>query len=78
MRILMHLTLAMLLWLCWMSFRQRPSFYFFLGSLILMVISLLITVGVEVPIDNQIKTSTTNTLHAHWTDLPLQWDQLTL
>ena len=31
-----------------------------------MVITLIITVGVEVPIDNQIKTWTTETLPADW------------
>jgi uncharacterized membrane protein len=75
MRILMPLTLVMLLWLSWTSFRKRPSFYFFLGSLILMVISLLITVGVEVPIDNQIKTWTTETLPDNWTELRLRWNK---
>ena len=40
MRILMPLTLVMLLWLSWTSRQQRPIFYFFLGSLILMVITL--------------------------------------
>jgi len=75
MRILMPLTLVMLLWLSWTSRRQRPISYFFLGSLVLMVITLIITVGVEVPIDNQIKTWTTETLPADWMDLRLRWNQ---
>jgi uncharacterized membrane protein len=75
MRILMPLTLLMLLWLSLTSRQQRPIFYFFLGSFILMVISLIITVGVEVPIDNQIKTWTTETLPADWMDLRLRWNQ---
>ena len=75
MRILMPLTLVALFWLSWTSRQQRPFFYFFLGSLILMVISLIITVGVEVPIDNQIKTWTTETLPADWMYLRLRWSQ---
>ena len=75
MRILMPLTLLMLLWLTWRSRKFRPVFYFFLGSFIMMVVSLIITVGVEVPIDNQIKTWTTETLPATWMDLRLRWDR---
>ena len=75
MRILMPLTLLILLWLSWTSRRQRPSLYFFSGSLIFMVVSLIITVGVEVPIDNQIKTWTTETLPADWMDLRSRWNQ---
>jgi uncharacterized membrane protein len=75
MRILMPLTLVALLWLSWTSRQQRPTFYFFLGSLTLMVITLIITVGVEVPIDNQIKTWTTETLPADWMDLRSRWNQ---
>jgi uncharacterized membrane protein len=75
MRILMPATLVMLLWLCIATARVRPSFYFFVGALILMVITLLITVGVEVPIDNQIKTWTPETLPANWAELRSTWNQ---
>jgi uncharacterized membrane protein len=75
MSILMPATLVMLLWLCFASSRIRPSFYFFLGALILMVITLIITVGVEVPIDNQIKEWTPDTLPENWTDLRSTWDR---
>jgi uncharacterized membrane protein len=75
MRILMPATLIILLWLCFATSRIRPSFYFFLVTLILMVITLIITVGVEVPIDNQIKVWTPDTLPPNWTDLRATWDQ---
>jgi uncharacterized membrane protein len=75
MRILMPATLVILLWLCIVTARLRPSFYFFIGTLALMVITLLITVGVEVPIDNQIKTWTPETLPDNWAELRSKWDQ---
>lgn len=75
MRILMPVTLIVLGWLCLSTIRLRPSFYFFLTALILMVITLIITVGIEVPIDNQIKTWTPETLPSNWTDLRSTWDR---
>jgi uncharacterized membrane protein len=75
MQILMPATLVILLWLCIVTVRLRPSFYFFVGTLVLMVTTLLITVGVEVPIDNQIKTWTPETLPGNWEELRLTWNQ---
>lgn len=75
MRILMPATLIVLFWLCAETRHLRPSFYFFVAALILMVITLIITVGVEVPIDNQIKTWTPETLPSNWTDLRARWDR---
>jgi hypothetical protein len=40
-----------------------------------MVITLIITVGVEVPIDNLIKTWTPETIPSNWTDLRATWDR---
>lgn len=75
MRILMPATLLLLLWLCIANRRVRPSFYFFIGALLLMVITLIITVGVEVPIDNQIKTWTPERLPSNWADIRARWDR---
>ena len=75
MRILMPATLGVLLWLCLDTYRLRPSFLFFSGAFILMVVTLIITVGVEVPIDNLIKTWTPETIPANWTDLRATWDR---
>ncbi len=74
MRILMPFTLLSLLWLCLITAKIRPSFYFFAGSFLLMVITLLITVVVEVPIDNQIKTWTASTVPDNWTALRTTWN----
>lgn len=73
MRILMPVTLLSLLWLCLIKVKQRPSIYFFAGAFLLMVITLLITVMVEVPIDNQIKTWTPGTVPDNWTALREKW-----
>lgn len=75
MRILMPATILVLAWLCFATFRSRPPFYFFLGALIFMVITLVITVGVEVPIDDQIATWTVETIPGNWTDLRKTWEQ---
>ena len=74
MRILMPATLFTLLWLCLISVKLRPSFYFFVGAFTLMLLTLMITVLVEVPIDNQIKTWTANTVPGNWTELRARWD----
>ena len=73
MRTLMPVTLLSLAWLCLITVKVRPSFYFFAGSFLLMVITLLITVMVEVPIDNQIKTWTVHTVPDNWTALREKW-----
>jgi hypothetical protein len=74
MRILMPGTLFTLLWLCVVARKDRPSIYFFAIAFTLMVIALIITVAVEVPIDNQIKTWTAETLPQNWTALRARWN----
>jgi len=74
MRILMPLTLATLLCLCLITVKQRPAFYFFVTSFLLMIVTLVITVAIEVPIDNQINTWTVETLPGNWTQLRARWD----
>ena len=76
MRILMPATLLFLLWSMWIAFKKsRPVFYFFTTSFLLMVVTLIITVGVEVPIDNQIKTWTVETIPENWKSLRQTWDE---
>jgi uncharacterized membrane protein len=54
MRIIMPATLIVMLLALWQSFRvDRPAFYLYAVSFLLMIITLIITVSVEVPIDNQ-------------------------
>lgn len=75
MRILMPLTLVMMLLVVWYSRgADRRAFYFYISSFVLMVITLIITVGVEVPIDNQIKTWTEATVPENWESLRERWD----
>jgi uncharacterized membrane protein len=75
MRILMPATLLSLLYLCIVTKKVRPAFYFIFTSFVFMVVTLVITVAVEVPIDNQIKTWTTETLPENWTALRARWSQ---
>jgi uncharacterized membrane protein len=75
MRILMPGTLATLLWLCIIARRDRPSFYFLATAFVFTMIALIITVAVEVPIDNQIKTWTPENLPENWPALRTRWSQ---
>ncbi|MCD2421727.1 DUF1772 domain-containing protein [Niabella pedocola] len=75
MRILMPATLLVQLLLGVSSRKQKPAIYFFAASFIFMIISLLITLIVEVPIDNQIKTWTPTTIPDNWTALRTTWKQ---
>jgi uncharacterized membrane protein len=76
MAILMPVTLLMMLVAMWLSFSvNRSSFYLYSLSFLLMIVTLIITVGVEVPIDNQIKTWTAATVPGNWESLRHTWDQ---
>ncbi|HEX2845989.1 MAG TPA: DUF1772 domain-containing protein [Chitinophagaceae bacterium] len=48
-------------------------FYCIIVSLILSAIALLITVGIEVPIDNQIKTWSKQTMPSNWQNIRGRW-----
>jgi len=54
---------------------DRSSFHFYNASFVLMIVALIITVAVEVPIDNKIKTWTEATVPSNWESLRLKWDQ---
>lgn len=75
MRILMPATLLFMLIAVLLS-RQinKYSFYLYSISFLLMVITLVITVAVEVPIDNQIKTWTETSVPGNWESLRQKWD----
>jgi uncharacterized membrane protein len=76
MSIIMPLTLLCLLLTVIFSYRKdRTSFYLYLVAFLLMIITLIITVGVEVPIDNQIKTWTEATVPSHWEALRIKWER---
>jgi uncharacterized membrane protein len=75
MSIIMPATLLFMLIAVLLSWRgNRNTFYLYILSFALMVFTLIITVGVEVPIDNQIKTWTATTLPADWESLRRKWD----
>ena len=74
MKVLMQLTILLLIVSTWKEYRKKETaFYLFLASLILMIITLLITVMVEVPIDNQIKTWIAATVPNDWESLRVKW-----
>jgi uncharacterized membrane protein len=74
MRILMPASILFLGLSTWMDYRKKSrAFYPMLASLMLMVITLLITVLVEVPIDDQIKTWTTMTVPDDWEAIRAKW-----
>jgi uncharacterized membrane protein len=53
--------------------KKSVRFYFSVAACLLIVIALLITLLVEVPIDNQIRTWTTEKIPADWTTLRSRW-----
>jgi uncharacterized membrane protein len=63
------LTLALL----WPGGRTA-AFWWLLAGLLLMVAALVITLAVEVPIDNQIKTWTVATLPGDWRSIQARWE----
>jgi uncharacterized membrane protein len=76
MSIIMPLTLLCLLLAVIFSYRKdRTSFYLYLIAFLLMILTLVITVGVEVPIDNQIKTWTEATVPSNWEMLRIKWER---
>ncbi|HKZ66231.1 MAG TPA: DUF1772 domain-containing protein, partial [Chitinophagaceae bacterium] len=76
MRIIMPATLLFMLLVMWQSRRlYKSAFYLYMMSFLLMVVTLIITVAIEVPIDNQIKSWTTDTLPAGWESLRTTWNR---
>ena len=74
MRILMPLTLVSTLPVLYFLPRSSVAFYFILIALVLMSIALVITVAIEVPIDNMIKVWTVETLPSNWMLLRERWE----
>ncbi|HWJ30541.1 MAG TPA: DUF1772 domain-containing protein [Flavisolibacter sp.] len=75
MSIIMPATILCLVVLLWRSVKfQKVFFNFSLATLILFVLALVITVGIEVPIDNQIKTWTISTIPSNWETLRAKWE----
>ena len=64
------LTTLALLW----RGRPTPEFWWLLVGLLLMGGALAVTLAVEVPIDNKIKTWTAATLPADWRSIQSRWE----
>ena len=76
MSIIMPATLLMMIITILLSRRvNRASYYLYILSFLFMVVTLIITVAVEVPIDNKIDTWTEVTVPANWRSLRQTWDQ---
>lgn len=74
MRILMPASLLALLGATWLHPRKRSGgFYLLLAGFALMVVTLLITLLVQVPIDNDIRRWTVDTLPVDWEAQRLTW-----
>ena len=53
---------------------RGPAFWWLLGGFLLMVAALVITLAVEVPIDDQIRTWTVATLPGDWRSIQSRWE----
>ena len=74
MRIILPLCiLCMLISAWWYPAKKTVEFYFGIASIVLILMSLLITLIVEVPIDNQIKLWTASNLPADWEAIRTKW-----
>jgi hypothetical protein len=75
MRILMPATLLVMGWWLWVHPDKRSrSFLFAITGFALMVVTLLITLLVEVPIDNMIRDWTVESIPADWKEYRATWD----
>jgi len=54
--------------------KRSVSFYLGVCSFIFLIVSLIITVGIEVPMDNQIKIWTTETAPLDWEAIRNRWE----
>lgn len=61
-------------------FTQKKSkeFYFIIAAIVFVVISLAISVGIELPIVNQMKVWTVSTAPANWEALRVKWVYFTV
>lgn len=74
MRFLMPGTLLLMILVCWLHPQKRSmNFVGFLKAFVLLLIVLLITLMVLVPLDNQFKVWTVETMPADWETLRDKW-----
>lgn len=74
MRIILPLCILAIFLATWLyPLKRSVGFYFSLASLLLIIITLLITVLIEVPLDNQIKQWTAGTIPQDWEAIRGKW-----
>jgi uncharacterized membrane protein len=54
--------------------RRSPAFWWLLAGFLLMVGALVVTLAIEVPIDNKIKVWTAATLPVDWRSIQSRWE----
>jgi uncharacterized membrane protein len=74
MRILVPSCILFMLLSAWLySEKKSPGFFLSVAACLLIIVALLITLLVEVPIDNQIKTWTAETIPSDWGAIRERW-----
>jgi uncharacterized membrane protein len=74
MRVIMPLCILLMAVSLWLHPDKRSvTFYLILTSFVLLIVTLIITVGIEVPMDNQIKTWSPETVPSDWTAIRSRW-----
>jgi uncharacterized membrane protein len=74
MRVIMPLCILLMAVSLWLYPEKRSvTFYLIVTSFVLLIVTLIITVGIEVPIDNQIKTWSPETVPSDWTAIRDRW-----
>ena len=74
MRVIMPLCILLMAVSLWLYPEKRSvTFYLIVTSFVLLIVTLIITVGIEVPIDNQIKTWSPETVPSDWTAIRGRW-----
>ena len=74
MRIILPLCIVSIGLVAWLYPKKKSAgFYFVLSSLLLIIITLVITLFIEVPIDNQIKLWTPQNLPVDWEIIRNKW-----
>lgn len=57
----------------WYPFKKSAGFFYTVASFVLILITLLVTLLVEVPIDNQINLWTASTVPSDWEGIRAKW-----
>jgi len=75
MRFLMPACILMMIYSAWLiPEKKSAAFYLSFLACLLVIIALLITLIIEVPIDNQIKTWTATTVPLDWMTIRARWE----